>query len=295
MQSFCAIHLSDLASFFGVSPASADTASLSIYEAAVTFMTNIVTYVQNALAVVRYHLKAYTVLSALNAFLCDGALGCLFGYSGTSTQPLGAYSVEFGALNIVFNSTVLTYFTSTGLLLVLLIIDRGFPLFFLPFGMLMRSMPYMRQFGSLLIALSISFMIVYPFVLAAFQTSATALLQPPSTAACGVVNVEKYNEQKFISASGGGTSTVGALANIVSDGSNFYYEEYFDKCPDPFVIEEHSDPYADPGGALLFAGRAFIIGVFIPMLALLSAIASTAYIARFYGEDMDLGRLTQLV
>ena len=61
------------------------------------------------------------------------------------------------------------------------------------------------------------------------------------------------------------------------------------------MIEEHSDPYADPGGALLFAGRAFIIGVFIPMLALLSAIASTAYIARFYGEDMDLGRLTQLV
>jgi hypothetical protein len=46
---------------------------------------------------------------------------------------------------------------------------------------------------------------------------------------------------------------------------------------------------------MAFAATAFIAGVFFPTLALLATIASVTYVARLYGDEIDLSRLTQLV
>jgi hypothetical protein len=275
VNTFCAIDMSEVASIFGVT----GTTSGSVYAAAQNYLGQTLEFSQGALSVVRYHLMGFTILQNLSAFICDLPVGninfgCFFSYSGTSGQPLGAYSSSMGALNLFFNSTIVAYMTTLNFLFILLFMYKGFVLFLLPFGIVIRSLPYLRSMGSLIIAVALSFMIVYPLILSVFGMMSGVLLQPPD-------NVEEFkNEYKFTAnsgASGAASSTAGAFA-----GAGFYENLYF---PDGDNIE----------GAIAYSAYAFIAGVFLPTSALLATIASIYYLAKMYGEEINLSRIIQMV
>jgi hypothetical protein len=291
VSSFCAINMSEVASIFDIPMAPNSAYSGNVYSAALGYLTNTLVFSHDALRVIRYHLEAFTVLSQISLFSCDmkspsidvfGVFsipaigwGCFFSYSGTQGQALGAYSSVMGALNLFYNSTLVAYITTLNFLFILMFIYKGFVLFLLPFAIFMRSMPYMRSFGSLLIAVALSFMIIYPLMLAVFGMMADVLLREPP-------NVAQFmNENTFpdnTGASALGASTAAAL----SSGAAYFEHIYF----------PNGDNVA---GAIAFAAYAFIAGVFLPTSALLAAMASVNYLARIYGEDIDLSRILQMV
>jgi hypothetical protein len=155
-------------------------------------------------------------------------------------------------------------------LMILLFVYRGFVFLFLPLGVFLRSMPYMRPFGSLMFAVAMSFLIVYPLMLGIFGLMSDVILDAP-------VDVGDYDEHVFPESEEG--------AEIL--GSSFGGEDY--------VYDNYLGGIDNVGGAMAFAATAFIAGVFFPTLALLATIASVSYIARLYGDEIDLSRLTQLV
>ena len=176
---FCGIDMSDVASVFGISGVASGT---DIYHGAMGYLDHTLQFCHEALAVVRYHLQAFTVLSHLSAFSCDmktGTIGwgCMFSYSGQTGQPLGAYNTAMGSLNLFFNTVLVAYITTLNFVFILLFIFKGFVLFLLPFAIFVRSLPYLRSLGSLLIALALSFMIIFPLMLAIFGLMEGVLLK----------------------------------------------------------------------------------------------------------------------
>jgi len=273
---FCAIDMGDVASLFGISGIPSGT---SLYEAAENYLYQTLYFSHQALSAIRYHLQAYTILGQLSSFICDlstGSIGwgCLFSYSGTSGQPLGAYGVPLGALNVFFNSTMVAYMTTLSFIFVLLFVYKGFVLFLLPFAIFIRSMPYLRSLGSLLIAVAMSFMIIFPMILAIFSLTSNILLKPPE----GAMN---YLNEDIFPMYGGATAAGTSLAGSFA-GAWFFEMIYF-------------PAGSNVPAAIAFAAYAFIAGVFLPTAAMIATIASINYLARLYGEEIDLSRIIQMV
>jgi len=291
LGAFCSINATDINEAVG-SPSGTTVVSANVFESAAAYANNAASYSHKALTVIRYHLEAYSILSQMNKFECDTLsfgsigcylgfcldlpLGCLFGESGVGVSPY-AGGAKQAALNAFFNTTLISYFSALNFLFILLFTYKGFVLVFLPIGLVLRSVPYLRQFGAVLIAVALSFFFVYPLFLAVFNLISADLLKIPDFFA----DKPYFFREDAISASaaGGLGQSIGAA---LLNGDQFIFNQYF---PDGENTE----------AAIDFGARAFVAGVFFPTIALLGTIASTAYIARLYGEEIDLSRLTQLV
>ncbi len=292
MGTMCAINMNEVAAIFG-QPAPSAT-PVSVYDAAQQYLNDAAFYSHNALKVVRYHLEGYTILAYLNAFQCDfktGIIGwgCLFGYSGANVQPVGGYGALTAALNIFFNSLIIAHFTALNFIFILMFVYRGFVFLFLPLGIFMRAMPYMRQFGSLLIALALSFLIVYPFMLGIFWLMRGTLVDANTNFSPPGIDAGQYRESVYPA----GTGAAAALRALGTVSWQQVKCQYFSSSGTSLCLGNYA--LEKPMDAIGFAANAFIAAVFLPTVALLTAIASVAYVARLYGEEIDLSRLTQLV
>ncbi len=287
MNTFCTIRMDEVAGLFDLT---APPGNPDIYSAAQSYLNETAIYSHNALTVVRYHLEAYTTLSFFNAFICDLATGrigwgCLFGYSGDTQQPLGGYGAHMAAMNIFFNGAIISHFMVLNFLFILLFVYKGFVFLFLPLGVFMRSMPYMRSFGSLFIALAMAFLVVYPFLLSILYLMRNTLLDAGTGFTPLPQPMSAYNEDKYPAQEGGG----GVAQSVM--GEEYLRACYFSSGGCGFG----SNDLENPAGAIMFASNSLVAAVFFPSIALLATIASVSYIARLYGEDIDLSRITQLV
>ncbi len=283
---FCALDIKSVAELFGLNYPGPTT----MFNAAQSYLVGAATYSHNALTVIRYHLEGYSVLAAMGLFKCTNLgsevvivlpflSGCGYGETGDNLSPFGGYAAMNGALTMIFNSVLMSYLMSLNYLMILLYIYKGFAFFLFPIAIFIRSMPYMRGLGSILIAVAISFTIVYPFFLAIFDIMANDALfnrSSPHPYLSDPSLSEFLNENVYPETSGVGLSLGGAFDEDV------VYDRYF----------PNGDEAAE---AIAFGGLAFITGFFLPSIALLAAIATTTYLARLFGEEIDLSRIMQMV
>lgn len=280
MNTLCVIDMNEVAAIFGQTSPTPNT-PMNVYNASLNYLNDAALYSHHALDAVRYHLEGYTVLAYLNAFECDfhtGSIGwgCLFGYSGENQQPVGGYGAMTAALNVFFNSLIIAHFTALNFIFILMFVYRGFVFLFLPLGVFLRAMPYMRSFGALLISLALSFLVIYPFMLGVFWIMEKTVVD--SANGFRPAGMPAYDEKIYPDAE---SMAAVQAAGTVSAGQ--VHDKYF------------SGNLENPVGAIAFAANAFIAAVFLPTVALLATIASVVYVARLYGEEIDLSRLTQLV
>jgi hypothetical protein len=145
----------------------------------------------------------------------------------------------------------------------------------------------MRPFGSLLVALAISFLLVYPFLLAVFYLMRNVLVDADKGYTPLPRGMGEYNEKRFEDMVNGGDMI--AMSTL---GEDYVKNCYFSTNGCGMGGGESKE---DLPGAIGFASNAFVAAVFFPSIALLATIASVSYIARLYGDEIDLSRITQLV
>lgn len=314
---FCSINMVDVHDLFGLGTLTTGQATFSIYSAAEGYLVDSGTYIHVVLNSARYHLGAYNLLETFSRYLCmgdeSGAISgfmniifCLFGNflsigggTGTSVSPDSGHALAAPALTVAFNSLQFSFLSSLNFLFILKYIYSGFVLFFLPLGIFLRSVPYLRTLGSLLISVAFCFLTVYPTVLAVFYLD---LIAVPSVLKAASPALLFGNEDvgskvdlgnMFSSSIYGAVFTVGSNAPL--DTSNML------GIPVASILGGLSGSPMGIGvgdqsfDVIKLAGNCFLMGVFIPSLALLSAAASVAYVNRFLGEEIDLSRIVQMV
>jgi len=282
----CSINMVDVHDLFGLGALTTGQASFSMYSAAEGYLVDSGTYIHMVLNSARYHLGAYNILETFGRYLCMGdesgwvsgfinIIFCLFGNflsvgggTGTSVNPDSGHSLAAPALTVAFNSLQFSYLSALNYLFILKYIYSGFVLFFLPLGIFLRSVPYLRTLGSLLISVAFCFLTVYPLVLSVFYLdliAAQSVLKPDSPAL-----LFAYED-------------VGSKVDLGNMFSSSIYGDVF-------------MGVGDQGFEVIkLAGNCFLMGVFIPTLALLSAAAAVTYVNRFLGEEIDLSRIVQMV
>ncbi|MDO8554450.1 MAG: hypothetical protein Q7S22_06595 [Candidatus Micrarchaeota archaeon] len=278
---YCSINLLSVVNLFTTGTTiTAPASSVTLFGGAELYLKQSALFNKELLSITRYHLGAYNILEGRYLSRCaedDGAniLLCMFGgfvgAGGAShTQaPESGYSTVSSGLFLSFNTQMFSYLSSLNYLFILRYIFSGMVLFFLPLGTFIRSIPYLRGLGSLLIAVSASFLFIYPLVLSIFYIDFMAgdlsVLKPPIP--------QDYINDDF------GIDTADSFA-------------FFNK-------EIHDDIFNKGGSQekqiIELTGNGFIIGVFIPSIAMLAAIASSVYLSRLLGEEIDLSRIVQMV
>lgn len=299
IQSFCSIDAMSLSSFV----TQKTFAPLTIYDSAYQYLFKTSEFAHNTMVIERFYLGAFNLLEGRHYWNCqytgcNSLLCCLFGTSGMSSSPYAYASVISVSFNIAFNTTVFSYLSALNYLFILKYAYSGILLFMLPLGIILRATPFMRNVGSLLIAVCIAFMIVYPTILSMFYI----LTQSEESVFFNFENYISPNNANLVYAqsenqlSKVGTAVINDLTRLLGslvtlDGlipigglfpSGSYAGEVF------FNGMYEVD-------ALKLAGKSFLMAVFFPTLALLGAIASVKYVSKMLGEDIDLSRIIQMV
>jgi len=287
MDSFCAIDFNSVRAIFGKAPVEPPKPVLgfpvstytNVYDAAESYLFQGAKFSHQALVVARYHHEVYNILVMRSAYLCDW--WCIFGQSGTTVQALSGYSGRLNLMGMLFNSDLAAYLSDLNSLFILTLVRSGMLVMLLPIGIFLRSMPFMRTFGSVFIAVAMSFMLVYPATLAIFSMMDGIFSSPLKNAPqnCGM-DLDAYfqDESRIYNDEKGYNLDSGVLLH-----DDELLRHYL-PCGRDYPIETAE-----------YAAYAFIAGVFIPTIALLSAAASVRFIARFYGEEIDLSKIVQMV
>ncbi|MFH1221829.1 MAG: hypothetical protein V1492_01955 [Candidatus Micrarchaeota archaeon] len=284
---FCGINVDSVRELVDQPP----TGAANIFEEGHNYLINAVSYSHNTVRVVRYFASAYTILSHRNQFHCD--LWCVFGFSGTISSSLANYGGRMGTMNMLFGTTIFYLMSALNSLFIFLFAVRGFIIFFLPAAIIVRSLPYLRPLGSLLIAVCLSFFIVYPLLLSMFSivSSGADIFHDPGIHKPGdaglFVEYAAKEKDKFQEVSGmsefGYGSVFGALGTSVYTDDTRLVNDFFDNEPRDFF------------DVLELTARSFVGAFLLPSLALAGAIASVRFFARMYGEEIDLSKLSQMV
>ncbi|MBI5222948.1 hypothetical protein HY990_00850 [Candidatus Micrarchaeota archaeon] len=298
---FC---LLDVRSIYSLFTNTVPATSLTIYDAADHYFIDAGTWTSGLLRSARYHLGSFFVLQNFGRSTCEDMpaeirwLFCIFGTVATSsasggisvsvnTIPDSGYGLLSSGLFVSFNSILFALLSLLNYTFILRYLYGGFILLFLPLGMMLRSMPFMRQIGSLLIAVAISFAIIYPLVLSVFyidflQPAPVRILTPCSSAFL-------YSNEDL-------DSKVDLSDAFDLDGT--LYDDLFSTsndqtiCGTAYASGEHGDQTFE---IIKLTANAFLIGVFIPSLSLLASAAAVSYANRFLGQEIDLSRIVQMV
>ena len=270
VSSFCAL---DAKAFNSFGP---NIPSGSIYTVAEENLKTSATYVKDVVSIQSYYSQAHDMLSARSKWGCGDTFECMFAAVGTNRAYYAFANTMSAAFSVTFNATLLSYFSVMNFLFILKIIYSGFILFFLPLGILLRSLPFTRTVGSLFIALTFAFFLVYPSILAIFSPIVTEFLM-----SYGTPSQHDYTDDSHLH-----------IGFSEAFGSSFEWDEESDSYLEEYIFDygNRNEPEA-----LKLAGRAFIIGVFLPTIAFLASIAAVSYSAKLIGEEIDLSRVVQLV
>lgn len=303
LSAFCAIDVSGIYSLFSSTPVS--TTPATIFDGAENYFVSSGSYINNLTQTTRYHLGGYFYLQSFHQSFCDATgfgerlLLCTFGsvtnYIGTyggsvgyqiSRLPESGYGFVSSSVFVAFNSILFSHIASLNYALILRYLYSGLPLVLLPLGLFLRSMPFMRGIGATMISISFSFLVIYPLVLSVFNIdlSRSDSVLAPCSPSFVYVGEDINSKVTFADAFDQDEGISNDIFSIDSDkvicGTTYLSSNTIGDMP--FEIAKT-------------AGNAFLLGVFIPSMALLAAVASIGYLNRFLGEEIDLSRIIQMV
>ncbi len=309
ISSFCAIDLRSVLSLFTTNAITLPPGAVSVYDGGELYLVEGGRWVHDVLAAARYHLAGFNILEMYGRWVCDGPAGdpvtdvifCIFGSAfslgggtGTSVSPDSGYSYIAPALSVSFNSLVFSYLSTLNYLYILKYVYSGFVFFFLPVGIFLRAMPFMRGLGSLMMSVTIAFILVYPLVLSLFYLDFLTLrVLAPDIHAPTSPRPSDLDSNRFWGVGYYAREDISTKANLfdavdIGGLSN----DIFDFNNGPLGLGGTNDRSFE---VIQLSANAFLVGVFIPSVALLATLGAIAYINRFLGEDIDLSRIVQVI
>lgn len=269
ITSFCSFSTSDIA---GITAITSAPPQLSIYEGAEKYLVDAANYSRAAFITARYNMGAINMQETYSNYECPVAL-CFFSVGGTGVTrtPYAGASYLTSGFMLLMNSSLMSFFSSFMHIFFLSYVESGLFMFLLPIAIIARSMPYLRTFGGVILALMFAFYIIYPSVLALYYVSISPAMEADLTAkaAAGLPPDESQIES-------------------AGDAGSYLSGDY----QLPAAAQTSSAAIVTVSEV---SAKAFFYGTFLPTLALLTAIAATAYVGHLFGEEIDLSKMLQMV
>lgn len=252
ITSFCSFQTRDLNIFTNAT----STISKPIYQGAEHYMKEAATYAHFAITETRYYMGVINVEEIYSKWQCPIWCFLSIGGTGDSVSEKAGTSYFTSGFMLLLNSSTMSFFSAFMHIFFLRYVGSGLFLFLLPIGLITRSLPYLRGFGSIILSVLFVFYVIYPTILAVYYVSIP-------------INIpeDRHNENDI--------SVSGEWLSGTYSGPSVHAE--------------------DLSNAAAFTIKAFFYAVFLPTAALLSSAAAATYVARLMGEEIDLSRIAQMV
>lgn len=251
----------------------------TVFGTAESYLRNVAFFNHRALRGARTAMGAFDEYSKYTKQPCQpGWLFCLMGHNGVSFRPLSGASAMMQATNLLLYTTTASYLTVLAQLYFLKFISSGFAVAYLPVAIVLRSLPFMRQFGGGLIAICLSLFIVYPFLLFVESSFWNPWAILPGADQENLESGSWAEVSSFVSG-------VEANPDNVSYGDIYFmYGDWYFK--DTLNIMDH---------VAILCSSAFLVSTFLFTFNILAITAAAKTFGRLLGADVDLGRLVQIV
>ena len=169
LSSFCDIRLEEVKNVFGLPnlPAVYEEnpaySTLNIYEGGLLYLERLAGAGLAEISSLRYNLGAYEMRTSYSKFTCDEI--CMFSLSSVNEAVFGGETMNLAITNNLMGTATVAYLSAIFQYFAMLFIVKGLFIEFLPLAIVVRSVPFMRQFGGALVAIFLALYIMYPLML----------------------------------------------------------------------------------------------------------------------------------
>ncbi|MEM4348253.1 MAG: hypothetical protein QXN37_01650 [Candidatus Anstonellaceae archaeon] len=290
IQLFCTLQIGEIASIFTRLPKIYEPyQTKSIYDGSIIYLEKLMDVAHSNLRTLRYLAGAYEIRTTYTKMVCTGS--CFISLAGYNEATHGGETLNLAIVNNLANTATISYLTAAFEYFVLQYILNGLFLVFLPIAIVLRSLPFMRQFAGALVAICISLYIMYPTMLVINASIAPGMANtqsPISFNACGCKGAEIfsykdlpsnvmcapsqacYNEESLVSGHRIGFGLGGLTADL------------------PFVP-------ASLDMVIRANGLIFITVVFFAAVNFIVIAAVARGVAHLLGEEVDISKLGQMI
>ncbi|MCX6773139.1 MAG: hypothetical protein NTV88_05230 [Candidatus Micrarchaeota archaeon] len=291
MSSFCSFRIDEISSIFISShpPAIyANFGSETMYDAASIYLENLMAITSTNMQSLRYSLGAYEIRTTYTTYNCN--MACFLSLVGSNEAPHSGESMQLALTNNLLSTATIAYLSAVFQYFTLQYIQSGVFILFLPIAIVIRSAPFMRQFGGALIAIFLSLYIMYPIMMIFNASIASGMAGTGTSPAIKIYHYPGCPGENLF-------KQVGGSAGVdckTTDGTYNYDEEDLSlsfgqlltgSMPDPAPFTEQAR-----SSALIF-----LVAVFLPAVDFLVIAAMARGISHMLGEEVDISRLGQMV
>ncbi len=299
LSTFCTVKAGEMGAIAGLVSTpdifNGTHANVNIYNGSILYLENLAGISLVNMAQVRANLGSYEIRTSFTKFTCDST--CLYSLSSSNLAVFGGETMKLALTNNLLGTATISHLSILFQYFTLLYIANGLFLEFLPLALVIRSVPFMRQFGGALVAIFVSLYLLYPAMVVADAYIVRGFAQFG-----GQLHVVDRTSARVDVANGVPGAKLCAGADVFRtngwgvdcDRSLPMESELEDKAG---VSEDsmHDLPPSDFGEALKLNVLIFLSAVFLPALNFIIIAALARDLSHFLGEDADISRLGQMV
>ncbi|MCX6770078.1 MAG: hypothetical protein NT051_05390 [Candidatus Micrarchaeota archaeon] len=303
----CQVKTGEINQMLGINyPATLSDGSRTLFEGAVMHLQ----YMGNAgianMASLRYNLAAYEIRGTFQKYICEGT--CLYTLSSHNEGTFSGESAKLALTNSLLSAATLSELSVIFQYFTLLYITKGLFVVLLPLAIVLRSIPFMRQFGGALMAIVIALYVFYPLMIVAdayivpsfaraFVGSSMAQVQVRT--ASGPASDCQYITPPFSEITNPTTLATSTMLNCIPAPDGKTEQSLGGITVGQQLGLENYITSLDPGQPLeesiKFNTLIFLSTVFLPAFNFIVIAALTRELSRFLGEEADISRLGQMI
>jgi len=260
--------------------------ALNVYEGAQLYLENLMGVDLRNMAALRFNQGAYEIRTSFTKYECDSI--CWLSLSSTNVAKDAGETMQLAVTNNLLGTGTISYLTAAFQYFTLQYILSGLFLSFLPIAIVMRAVPFMRNFGGALIGIIVALYLLYPMMLIGNAVMAPYLAQGSGAVmydrdrtGCAGINVFKDSA---------GNQQVICTATSNGNGMNYEWE-----MGGKGVSEGDLPIPTDLPSVLKTNVLIFVTSVFLPAINFIVIAALARDLSRFLGEEADIARLGQMV
>lgn len=272
----------------------------NVYGGALLYLENLAAVSLANVAQLRYNLGAYEIRTSYTKYDCDAA--CKISLSSVNLAIFGGETVKLAITNNLLGTATVAYLSTVFQYFTLQYVINGLFYLFLPIAIIVRSMPFMRQFGGALMGIFIALYVLYPLMLVADAFVAPSLAK-------NMPGVATLYERSGQSCETSGENVFGQY--VPQDGGPRKYmtcvsgkknERELGGSSLHDTSEASLNEMDDPGGSMTDLANSirvsiliFLAAVFLPALNFIVIAALGRDLSRLLGEETDISKLGQMV
>lgn len=285
VQLFCSLQIGEIARIATPYPGIYGTYdSASIYQGAQIYLENLLAASHNNMKGMRHAIGAYEIRTSYTEMKCDG--NCWINLVGYNEALYGGETLQLAVTNNLLSTATVSYLSAAFEFFTLQYVLNGLFLVFLPISIVIRSIPFMRQFGGALVAIFLSLYIFYPLMLVFNAGIAQGMVKPGD-----VVTI--YDSG--IGCPGSGLFGNGnVVCRQTTQNGEFRREQEISGSVD-FPIAANLPDAPDMVLQIRTNALIFLATVFLAAFNFIVIAAVARGVSHFLGDEVDISRLGQMI